>query len=152
MKPLPHEYEIDLDGAAAGYATLSAAGLPDLTVAPPAEYDGPGDAWSPEHLLLAAVASCLLFTVRAAARASQVTFLDLAARASGTVAKADGAVRFTTITIHADVTIPAGGDADLMRRLVDKAAGRCLVSSSLTTPVRVEAVVHVAAARTATAA
>jgi hypothetical protein len=32
--------------------------------APPLDYDGPG-AWSPEHLLLAAVETCFLFTLRA---------------------------------------------------------------------------------------
>ena len=35
MKPLPHGYEVTLTGAAAGYATVSAAGLPELTTAPP---------------------------------------------------------------------------------------------------------------------
>src|SRR5688500_13392462 len=79
MKPLPHVYEITLTGAAAGYATASADGLPDLTTAPPAEYDGPGDAWSPEHLLLAAVSSCFLFTFRAVAKASHVEFVEVEA-------------------------------------------------------------------------
>jgi uncharacterized OsmC-like protein len=30
-------------------------------------FDGPGDAWSPENLLLAAVQSCFLFTFQAVA-------------------------------------------------------------------------------------
>jgi len=77
MKPLPHDYDVDLTGGPHGYATISAAGLPDLTVAPPREYDGPGDAWSPEHLLLASVSSCFLFTFRAVVRASHADFLDV---------------------------------------------------------------------------
>jgi len=76
MKPLPHDYEVTLTGASAGYATVSAAGLPDLTTAPPAEYEGPGDAWSPEHLLLAAVNACFLFTFRAVAKASHLEFVE----------------------------------------------------------------------------
>lgn len=66
MKPLPHRYEVRLAGGPSGYAELSTSGVPNLQVAPPADYDGPGDAWSPEHLLLASVQACFLFTLRAA--------------------------------------------------------------------------------------
>ena len=64
MKPLPHTY-----------ATLAVAGLPDVHSAPPLAFDRPGDAWSPEHLLLAAVEACFLFTLRGVARASRVETL-----------------------------------------------------------------------------
>jgi organic hydroperoxide reductase OsmC/OhrA len=62
MQPLPHRYEVQLSGGPSGYATVSTDGMPDLRSAPPLDYDGPGDAWSPEHLLLAAVETCFLFT------------------------------------------------------------------------------------------
>jgi hypothetical protein len=62
MKPLPHRYDVRLAGGPAGYATLSTNGVPDLRSAPPLDYDGPGDAWSSEHLLPAAVETCFLFT------------------------------------------------------------------------------------------
>ena len=67
MKPLPHLYDVHLSGGASGYAQVSTAGVPELRMAPPADYDGPGDAWSPEHLLLASVQTCFLFTLRALA-------------------------------------------------------------------------------------
>lgn len=145
MKPLPHDYEVTLTGAAAGYATVSGAGLPDLTTAPPTEYDGPGDAWSPEHLLLAAISSCFLFTFRAVAKASHVEFLDLDAHTAGTVDKGAGTARFTDIVVRATVTTAGGTDAATVQRAIDKAATRCLVSSSLATPVRVEATIRGAA-------
>jgi hypothetical protein len=44
VKPLPHIYEVKLVGGPTGYANLSAAGLHDLRMAPPPEFDGPGDA------------------------------------------------------------------------------------------------------------
>jgi organic hydroperoxide reductase OsmC/OhrA len=62
MKPLPHRYTVRLAGGPGGHATVTADGLPDLRTAPPLDFDGPGDAWSPEHLLLAAVETCFLFT------------------------------------------------------------------------------------------
>ena len=141
MKPLPHTYEIALTGASAGYATLSGAGLPDLTAAPPLEYDGPGDAWSPEHLLLAAVSSCFLFTFRAVAHASKLEFLTVDADVSGTVAKADGVIRFTDIVVRPTVTTNSE-DTAAVQRAIDQTASRCLVSSSLAIPVRLEATIR----------
>jgi len=48
--------------------TASRVGLPDLRLEAPSDFGGPGDAWSPEHLLLVAVQSCFLLTLRAVAR------------------------------------------------------------------------------------
>lgn len=148
MKPLPHDYDVDLVGGQQGYATISAAGLCDLTVAPPRDYDGPGDAWSPEHLLLAAVSSCFLFTFRAVARASHADFVDVDARTWGSVSKVDGVVRFADIVVRATVTAAPGANIELLRRAIDKTASRCLVSSSLAVAVRVEAEVHAVAETT----
>ena len=152
MNPLPHNYEIEMAGTSAGYATASAAGMPDLTSAPPVEYDGPGDAWSPEHLLLAAVSSCFLFTFRAVAKASHVEFLEVQAHTAGTVDRAAGTIRFTDIVVRAEVTTALGADATAVQRAIDRAATRCLVSSSLATPVRVEATIRSCAAGAAAAA
>lgn len=147
MRPLPHEYEVTLTGAPAGYAALTAPGLPDLTTAPPVDYDGPGDAWSPEHLLLAAVSACFLFTFRAGARAARAAFVGLDVHTSGTVSRIEGIVRFTDIVVRATVTAPPGADMEALRRTVDKAAGHCLVSSSLIVQPRIETTIEVAAAR-----
>ena len=145
MKPLPHEYEVYLTGGPQGYATNSAAGLADLTTAPPPEYDGPGDAWSPEHLLLAAVNSCFLFTFRAVARASHVNFVDVDARTWGSVSKVDGVVRFTEIVVRPTVTAAPGCTIEALKRAIDKTTSHCLVSSSLAIPVRVEAAIRAVA-------
>ena len=150
MKPLPHDYDVDLTGGPQGYATISAAGLPDLTVAPPREYDGPGDAWSPEHLLLASVSSCFLFTFRAVAKASHADFIDVDAHTCGSVSKVGGVVLFTEIVVRATVTASPGSNIELLRRAIDKTTSHCLVSSSLAAPVRVEAVINAAGAAAAT--
>lgn len=150
MKPLPHDYDVDLTGGPQGYATISAAGLPDLTVAPPREYDGPGDAWSPEHLLLASVSSCFLFTFRAVAKASHADFLDVDARTCGSVSKVGGVVLFSEIVVRATVTASPGSNIELLRRAIDKTTSHCLVSSSLAAPVRVEAVINAAGAAAST--
>jgi peroxiredoxin-like protein len=139
MKPLPHQYEVHLAGGPTGPATVRSDEAPALLAAPPRDFDGPGDAWSPEHLLLASVETCLLFTLRAVARASKLDFLSLEVGARGTVDRRDGGLRFTEIVLRPRLVVPAGTDGERVRRVLDKAEHACLVSASLATPVRLEA-------------
>ncbi len=141
MKPLPHRYEVHLSGHAGGCATASNGLAPVLRVAPPVEYDGPGDTWSPEHLLLAAVQSCFLFTLRAIARASKIELLHVDVDASGIVDRSDGVTRFTEIVLCPTVTPAAGTDRERINRVLERVETACLVSASLSTPVRVRAAV-----------
>lgn len=138
MKPLPHHYEVRLTGGPAGYGTLSVQGAPDLRSAPPHDFDGPGDAWSPEHLLLASVETCFLFTLRSVAQASKVEFTALELSSEGTVDRKDGAIRFTEIVLRPRLTIPPGTDANRALRVMEKSETACLVSASLSTPIRLE--------------
>ena len=138
MKPLPHRYEVQLSGGPSGYATVSTKGIPDLRSAPPPDFDGPGDAWSPEHLLLAAVETCFLFTLRAVAKASRVEFLALDLSSEGTVDRQGGVTRFTEIVLRPRLTIGPGTDRDRALGVLQKSERSCLVSASLATPVRLE--------------
>ncbi len=138
MKPLPHVYDVKLSGGSAGYATLSAPALPDLRVAPPSDFGGPGDAWSPEHLLMAAVEACLLLTLRAVARASRIEFTALELSGEGTVDRADGVTRFTEIVLRPRLTLAAGTSREQALRVLEKSEKACLVSASLVTPIRLE--------------
>lgn len=138
MKPLPHSYEVKLSGKAEGYASVSAAGVPNLRTAPPVDFDGPGDAWSPEQLLVAAVESCFLFTLRAVAAASKVRFTEFAMSGEGKLERREGVTRFTEIVLRPQVTIPAGADSAAAERALEKAKNACFVSASLTASVRLE--------------
>lgn len=141
MTPLPHSYNVQLLGQSHGYAQLSAGNLPDLTLAPPADFGGPGDAWSPEHLLLASVQACYLFTLRAVARQSGLSFETLEADAVGTLDREDGVLRFTAIVLRVRLTVPPGTNLDHARHALEKSKRACLISASLATPVRVDATI-----------
>jgi peroxiredoxin-like protein len=138
VQPLPHHYHVRLTGTPHGHARLSSPRLPDLPTASPPEFGGPGGAWSPEHLLLAAVESCYLFTLRAVARASGLEFTSLDLASDGIVDREDGVTRFTEIVLRPRLTVGPGVDLDRARRVLDKSERACLVSASLKTPVRVE--------------
>lgn len=138
MKELPHHYDARLTGGPSGYAEVRSPGLPALRMAAPVEYDGPGDAWSPEHLLLASVQACFLFTLRAVARLSKVEFTHLELDAAGTVDRQEGATRFTDIVLRPRLTVAAGVDRARVLTVLEKAKKACLVSASLSTPIRLE--------------
>lgn len=46
MKELPHSYKVRVDGTK-NNLTTQAGSLPALEIAPPYQFDGPGDKWSP---------------------------------------------------------------------------------------------------------
>jgi peroxiredoxin-like protein len=138
MTPLPHHYDVQLSGGPNGYATVATSGLPNLTSAPPPAFDGPGDAWTPEHLLLAAVETCFLFTFRAVAKHADIAFAKLDLSSEGIVDRQDGRTRFTEIVLRPRLTVATGTDMHRVRSALEKTERACLVSASLSTPVRVE--------------
>ena len=87
-------------------------------------------------VLLAAVATCFLFTLRAVARASRIDFTSLELAVAGTVNTQDGVMRFTEIVLSPRLSVPPGVDRDRTLRVLEKSERTCLVSASLSTPIR----------------
>lgn len=131
MHPLPHHYRIQASGGPLGEVLLASEGLPPLHSAPPVEFDGPGDLWSPETMLVAAAADCLILTFRSVARARALEFKDLAVFSEGELGKVDGRPRFTKIVHYARLTLTEGADVERAKRLLEKAEKLCLVTASL---------------------
>jgi organic hydroperoxide reductase OsmC/OhrA len=110
---------------------VTAPRLPAIATAPPAEFDGPGDLWSPETLLCASIADCFILTFRAMARASKFEWAGLSCRVEGVLEKADGVTQFTRYTTYATLEIPPSADATKARALLERAEHGCLVTASL---------------------
>ena len=131
MHPLPHHYRANATASAEGLVTVSSSGLPDLATGPPVEFGGPGDLWSPETLLVAAAVDCFILTFRAVARASAFAWHDLTCRGEGVLDRVDGVTRFKGLSLHAQLSVPPGGDSDRAKRLLTKAEQSCLITNSL---------------------
>jgi peroxiredoxin-like protein len=132
MHPLPHHYLVTAAVRPNGDIPLAAEGVRVIESAPPKEFGGPGNQWSPEQLLTAAVADCFVLSFRAIAAASKFRWLSLEASTRGTLDKDQGALRFTRFDTHAKLHVPAGTDLERAKRLLEKAENLCLVSNSLT--------------------
>lgn len=139
MQDLPHHYLVFANSENEGNIALKADDLPQLISAPPAEFGGPGDQWSPEHLLVASVADCFILTFRAIARASKLEWSNLECSAEGTLDRVERITRFTAFTVRATLHVPEGTDSDKARRLLEKSEAACLITNSLSAEVRLEA-------------
>jgi organic hydroperoxide reductase OsmC/OhrA len=138
MQNRPHRYAVEASATSEGPVVVASNGLETLSTAPPAEYGGPGDRWSPETLLVAAVSDCFVLTFRAIARASHLQWVDLRCEAEGELDRVERTTRFTGMTLRAFLTIPAGADVEKAARLLEKAERACLITSSLVCPVKLE--------------
>ena len=144
MQDLPHTYSVSAASTPEGDIALAAAGLPAIASAAPTEFGGPGNRWSPETLLVAAVADCFTLSFRAVAAASKLAWVSLDVSASGTLDKVERATRFTRIDVRAALRVPAGVDSARAQRLLERAEQICLISNSLVCPRHLEARVEVA--------
>jgi organic hydroperoxide reductase OsmC/OhrA len=131
MKPLPHRYNVTLTAGEHSFPVITSDRLEPFTSAPPENFDGPGNLWSPETLLVAAVADCFALTFRAIAKASQLRWTKLLCDADGTLDRAEGVTRFTAIDLHVWLVVPAETDAGRARAMLEKTEKNCLVGNSL---------------------
>jgi peroxiredoxin-like protein len=131
MHPFPHRYVVNAAMRPVGDVPLSAEGVRIIESAPPKEFDGPGNQWSPEGLLTAAVADCFLLGFRAIATASKFAWISLESRTEGTLDRVEGKMRFTRFDTHAKLMLPAGADIERAKKLLEKAETSCLVANSL---------------------
>jgi len=141
MQEFPHHYVVTAEAEAEGTVCLQGDNLPQLVSAPPAEFGGPGDQWSPEHLLVASVADCFILQFRAIARASRLDWTSLDVRTDGVLDRVDRVMQFTAFTVNAVLAVPEGVDAEKAQRLLEKAKAGCLVTNSLKAPCHLEATV-----------
>jgi peroxiredoxin-like protein len=143
MQDLPHHYQVNASAEVDGNVALKADDLLQIVTAPPAEFGGPGDQWSPETLLVGAVANCFVLTFRAIARASKLDWNNLECSAEGALDRVDKVTRFTEMKVTAMLTVPAGTDVDKAKRLMEKSEAACLVTRSLLAEAHLDAEVIV---------
>ena len=142
MKSFPHEYAVTAVGSSDGDLALRADRLPVLHSAPPPEFGGPGDRWSPETLLVAAVADCFVLTFRGVARALELPWISLHCEASGTLDRVERVPQFTRFRLRVHLSVLEGTSQELARRALEKAEHGCLITNSLKATSELETAVE----------
>jgi peroxiredoxin-like protein len=141
MQNLPHHYKVSAAAEPDGDVSLENDGLEPIPSAPPAEFDGPGDRWSPETLLVAAVADCFVLSFRAIARASKLPWASLKCEVEGVLEREQGTMKFTKFQVHAILHVPPDANEERAHRILQKAEESCLVTNSLSGTTSLDAVV-----------
>jgi peroxiredoxin-like protein len=143
-----YRYRVGVDWEGDRLTNVSSPGKPELAVATPPEFKGGlAGVWSPEDLLVAAVASCFSVTLVAVLERRDLPLRDLSVTGTGHVtARDDGRFGFVAIELTATVETDAAS-ADAVRHAAKHAERACLVSMALEIPVHVDVVVQPAPRR-----
>lgn len=144
MQDFPHHYRTTAAARHDSHVEMTSPGLPDLRLAAPAEFGGPGDHWSPETLMAAAVASCFKLSFKAIARAAKFEWVSIRCDVVAVLDRVDKVTQFTEFHQTVVLEVPPGSDEAKALRLLEKAERSCLVTNSLTGTTRLDATVRVA--------
>jgi organic hydroperoxide reductase OsmC/OhrA len=135
MNQAPYYYETHIYWTKKRRGLVEVAELPPITTSPPPEFEGEPGLWTPEHLLVAALESCLMTTFLAIAAKSRLQVVSYRSSALATLETVEGGgLGFTRILVRPIVKVPRGEDTGKARRLLEKAEG-CLVTKALSVPV-----------------
>jgi organic hydroperoxide reductase OsmC/OhrA len=97
----------------------------------PPQFGGLEGRWTPEDLLLTAVASCYTSTFRVVADYSGFEYSDLQVEVEGTVHKIDSGYSFNAIVTRPSLSILHEEDSRRALQLLKKTQELCLVTRSL---------------------
>jgi peroxiredoxin-like protein len=127
-----HEYRVNALGSGGRNGVIHAESvLSSISFSAPPEFLGEPGRWTPEHFLVAAVASCFVSTFSGIAEKSRFEFVSLHLDAEGVLGNEDGIWRFTEIKLRPVVTILNEKDRDRVIHLLEKAEKSCLIARSL---------------------
>jgi len=144
MHAFPHTYQVTATASTDGDVVLGGSGLANINSQPPTEFGGPGDRWSPESLLMAAVADCFTLSFRAIAGASKLSFTQLDVDVNGVLDKVERKMKFTEIVLKASLQVSESTDPAKAERLLEMAEQTCLVTNSLNVDCELQAEVTIA--------
>ena len=118
----------------------------EIEVATPPQFPkGIEGVWSPEHLFVAAINSCLMTTFLAIAENSKLAFSSFSSKAVGKLEQVQGRYLMTEVVLMPVVTVSGEADKEKALRVLQKSEAACLISNSVRSKITLEASVQVGA-------
>jgi organic hydroperoxide reductase OsmC/OhrA len=142
------QYSVNASWIDGERASIAAKGVeePEIEFAAPVDFHGEEGFWTPEHFLLAAVASCFTTTFRAIAGNSKLDVASLEIHVEGTLSKNPAGWDFTSVVIRPKLTIHNEEDRSRACRILEKTERGCLIARALKCGVEMHASVDSLAA------
>lgn len=135
-----HQYTVNLKWKSDRKGEITSPELSTaIEVATPVDFPkGMPDIWSPEHLFVAAVNTCLMTTFLAIAENSNLEFISFTCKSVGVLDKIDGKFQVSEITLIPELIIPEGTNEARAMRIIEKSEQHCLISNSIKTNILLE--------------
>ena len=117
-----------------------------IEVATPPEFPkGMQGIWSPEHLFVAAINSCLMTTFLAIAENSRLVYNNFESKAIGKLELIDGKYIMSEVVLKPVVILSNEDDREKALKVLHKSEAACLISNSVKSKIILEPEVKVEA-------
>lgn len=128
-----HFYEVSVNWQADRKGIMNSPELTtNIEVATPPQFPkGMEGIWSPEHLFVAAVNSCLMTTFLSIAENSKLEFVSFNSKAIGKLEMVDGKYMMSEVTLMPVVTLLNEETKEKAERVLQKSESNCLISNSV---------------------
>lgn len=135
MVKFPMKFEV-IAAASSGMGTpwtSQTDQFPPIPCAVPAEFMGPGGAYSPEDLFALSILNCIIATFKVYAEKGKVSFKTIKGKAQLTVDKLVDQPGFGMTHIDIALDIENASDPERVRHVLEHAIKDCAVSNSIKT-------------------
>ena len=133
-----HTYEVNLKWTGKTKGILSSTILPkEIAVVALEDYHTTIDGiWSPEHLLIAKINSCLMSTFLTIAENSKLDFLSYESKSICSVEIIQAKYFLIEIVLKPKVVIPCSQNLERVKQILEMSKNVCLISNAIKTPIR----------------
>ncbi len=140
-----HFYDVDLYWSSDRRGTLTSSDLnTEIEVATPPQFSkGVPRIWSPEHLFIAAISSCLMTTFLAIAEKSKLEFSQFKCKSRGKLKMIKDKYQVTEVILIPIVGIYNENDREKTERILQKSEAACLISNSVKSTIILQPLVVV---------
>lgn len=140
-----YTYEVNLSWTENRKGIVSSPDIDQTTeVATPPEFPkGIEGIWSPEHLFVAAIESCLMTTFLAIAENSKLDFESFDSHAIGKLDKVEGKFMMTEVVLQPTLLIKNAEQLEKAKRVLEMSEKACLITNSIKSKVIFEPIIKI---------
>jgi peroxiredoxin-like protein len=140
-----HFYDVSVQWTDNRKGTMTSEVLEtQIEVATPPQFPkGIEGVWSPEHLFVAAINSCLMTTFLSIAENSKLAFSSFNSKAVGKLEQVEGKYLMSEVVLMPVVIVANEIDKEKTIRLLHKSEAACLISNSVRSKITLEPNVQV---------
>ncbi len=124
-------YSADLAWTGARNGRASAAGKADIAVGSPPDFRGEEGVWSPEHLFVSSLSTCLMLTFLAMAERRAIEVAAYASTAEALLENVDGKYQITAVTVRPRITLKSADALEPAREIMGRVEANCFISNSI---------------------